>query len=303
MTMELGALRTFIAVAEHASFTRAAEQLGMPKARVSTTIQQLEAELGTRLLHRTTRTVRLSPDGEQFRERALLLLADADDLQALFHQAPGALRGRLRVDMPIGLARMVVIPQLPAFMAAHPRLDIELSTTDRRVDVVHEGFDCVLRVGQLQDSELVARRLGVQRQINVASPAYLAAHGTPHSLCDLARHRIVRYAPGLGGGLAVWEYTADDGLATLPMASVVTVTSTDAYREACLAGLGIIQAPAYWLRPYIDAGALVEVMPAFGAPPMPVSLIYPNRRHVPKRVQAFMDWIDAVLQPYLQAPD
>ena len=301
--MELGALRTFVTVAELASFTRAAEQLGMPKARVSTTVQQLEADLGTRLLHRTTRTVRLTPDGEQFRERALLLLADADDLRALFHRAPDALRGRLRVDMPIGLARMVVIPRLPEFMAAHPQLDIELSTTDRRVDVVHEGFDCVLRVGQLQDSELVARRLGVQWQINVASPAYLAAHGMPNNLGDLARHRLVRYAPGLGGGLALWEYTTDDGLVTLPMASAVTVTSTDAYREACLAGLGIIQAPAYWLRPYIDAGTLVEVLPAFCAPPMPVSLIYPNRRHVPKRVQAFMDWLDAVLRPYLQVPE
>jgi len=303
MVMELGALRTFVAVAELASFTRAAEQLGMPKARVSTTVRKLEADLGIRLLHRTTRTVRLTPDGEQFRERALVLLTDADDLQALFHQAPGTLRGRLRVDMPIGVARMVVIPRLPEFMAAHPQLDIELSTTDRRVDVVHEGFDCVLRVGQLHDSELVARRLGVQEQINVASPAYLAAHGTPRRLDDLARHRLVRYAPGLGGGPALWEHTTENGLATLSMASAITVTSTDAYREACLAGLGIIQAPAYWLRPFIDAGALVEVLPDLCAPPMPVSLIYPHRRHVPKRVQAFMDWIDAVLRPYLKAPD
>lgn len=302
MVMELGALRTFVTVAELASFTRAAERLGMPKARVSTTVQQLEAELGTRLLHRTTRTVRLTPDGEQLRERALLLLADAEELQSLFHQAPSTLRGRLRVDMPIALAREVVIPRLPAFLAAHPQLDLELSTTDRRVDLVHEGFDCVLRVGTLHDSGLVARRLGEQWQTNVASPAYLAAHGTPHTLADLALHRLVRYAPALGGGPALWEYMTAQGLSTLPMASVVTVTGTDAYRDACLAGLGIIQAPAYWLRPLIAEGALVELMPAFCAPPMPVSLVYPHRRHVSKRVQAFMDWMDAVLQPYLQAP-
>jgi DNA-binding transcriptional LysR family regulator len=302
MVMELGALRTFVTVAELASFTRAAERLGMPKARVSTTVQQLEVELGTRLLHRTTRTVRLTPDGEQLRERALLLLADADELQSLFHQAPSTLRGRLRVDMPIALAREVVIPRLPAFLAAHPQLDLELSTTDRRVDLVHEGFDCVLRVGTLQDSGLVARRLGEQWQTNVASPAYLAVHGTPQTLADLALHRLVRYAPALGGGPALWEYTTAQGLSALPMASVVTVTGTDAYRDACLAGLGIIQAPAYWLRPLIAEGALVELMPAFCAPPMPVSLVYPHRRHVSKRVQAFMDWMDTVLRPYLQAP-
>ncbi len=302
MVMELGALRTFVTVAELASFTRAAERLGMPKARVSTTVQQLEAELGTRLLHRTTRTVRLTPDGEQFRERALLLLADADELQALFQQAPSALRGRLRLDLPIGLARAAVIPRLPEFLALHPQLDVELSTTDRRVDLIHEGFDCVLRIGTLEDSGLVARRLGELAQINVASPAYLAAHGMPHTLADLAVHRLVRYAPGLGGAPALWEYDIGDGLTTLPMASIVTVTSTDAYQDACIAGLGIIQAPSFWLRSLIDAGRLVEVLPAFRAPPMPVSLLYPHRRHLSKRVQALMDWIDGVLRPFLQAP-
>ncbi|MFZ3119146.1 MAG: LysR family transcriptional regulator [Variovorax sp.] len=302
MVMELGALRTFVTVAELASFTRAAEQLGMPKARVSTTVQQLEAELGTRLLHRTTRTVRLTPDGEQLRERALLLLTDADELQALFQQAPSALRGRLRLDLPIGLARAAVIPRLPEFLALHPQLDVELSTTDRRVDLIHEGFDCVLRIGTLEDSGLVARRLGELAQINVASPAYLAAHGTPHTLADLAAHRLVRYAPGLGGAPALWEYDIGDGLKTLPMASIVTVTSTDAYQDACIAGLGIIQAPSFWLWSLIDAGRLVEVLPAFRAPPMPVSLLYPHRRHLSKRVQALMDWIDGVLRPFLQAP-
>jgi DNA-binding transcriptional LysR family regulator len=302
MTLDLGALRIFMTVAELASFTRAAEQLGLPKARVSTTVQQLEAELGTRLLHRTTRTVRLTPDGEQLRDRALPLLADADDLLSLFQQAPSALRGRLRLDLPIGMARTVLIPRLPAFLAAHPQLEVELSTTDRRVDPVHEGFDCVLRIGTLVDSGLVARRLGELAQINAASPAYLAAHGMPHTLDDLSAHRLVRYAPGLGGGPALWEYSAGGALATRPMPSIVTVTSSDAYQDACLAGLGIVQAPVIGLRPLIAAGRLVEVLPDFCAPPMPVSLLYPNRRHLPKRVQALMDWIAEVLQPALQPP-
>lgn len=299
MTMDLGALRTFVKVAELASFTRAAEQLGMPKARVSTTVQQLEADLGTRLLHRTTRSVRLTADGEQFRERCLLLLADADELQSLFQRAPSALRGRLRVDVPIGMAQAVLMPRLPAFLAAHPQLALELSTTDRRVDLVHEGFDCVLRVGTLDASDLVARRLGELAQVNVASPAYLALHGVPHTLDDLATHRLVRYAPGLVAGPALWEYEEAGRYRTLAMPSVLTVTSSDAYQSACLAGLGLIQAPVMGAQALIDDGRLVRVLPGFDAPPMPVSLLYPHRRQLSKRVQALMAWMDEVLGPFL----
>lgn len=299
MTMDLGALRTFVKVAELASFTRAAEQLGMPKARVSTTVQQLEADLGTRLLHRTTRTVRLTADGEEFRERCLMLLADADELQSLFQRAPSALRGRLRLDVPIGMAQAVLMPRLPEFLAAHPQLALELSTTDRRVDLVHEGFDCVLRVGALDASELVARRLGELIQINVASPAYLALHGVPRTLDDLASHRLVRYAPGLGAGPALWEYEEEGRYRTLAVPSALTVTSSDAYQSACLAGLGLIQAPVVGMQPLIDAGKLVRVLPGFDAPPMPVSLLYPHRRQLSKRVQALMAWMDEVLGPYL----
>ncbi|MBB1604639.1 LysR family transcriptional regulator [Variovorax sp. UMC13] len=299
MSMDLSARRTFVKVAELASFTRAAEQLGMPKARVSTTVQQLEAELGTRLLHRTTRTVRLTADGEQFRERCLLLLADADELQSLFQRTPGALRGRLRVDVPIGMAQAVLMPRLPAFLAAHPQVELELSTTDRRVDLVHEGFDCVLRVGTLDASDLVARRLGELAQVNVASPAYLALHGTPRTLADLAAHRLVRYAPGLGAGPALWEYEEEGRYRTLAMPSTLTVTSSDAYQSACLAGLGLIQAPVMGMQPLIDAGRLVRVLSGFDAPPMPVSLLYPHRRQLSKRVQALMAWMDEVLEPFL----
>ncbi|MGJ7546530.1 LysR family transcriptional regulator [Variovorax sp. LT1R16] len=299
MTMDLGALRTFVKVAELASFTRAAEQLGMPKARVSTTVQQLEADLGTRLLHRTTRTVRLTADGEEFRERCLMLLADADELQSLFQRAPSALRGRLRLDVPIGMAQAVLMPRLPEFLAAHPQLALELSTTDRRVDLVHEGFDCVLRVGALDASELVARRLGELAQVNAASPAYLALHGVPRTLDDLASHRLVRYAPGLGAGPALWEYEEEGRYRTLAVPSALTVTSSDAYQSACLAGLGLIQAPVVGMQPLIDAGKLVRVLPGFDAPPMPVSLLYPHRRQLSKRVQALMAWMDEVLGPYL----
>src|SRR5215475_13076586 len=195
--MEIETLRMFVKVAELASFTRAAEHLGLSKARVSTAVQALEAEVGARLLQRSTRAVRLTTDGEQFLARARQLVDDADELAAMF-QAPSTLRGRVRVDMPQSLARSLFIPQLPELLAGHPNLEVQLSTTDRRVDVIREGFDCVLRVGKLVDSGLIARRLGELPMMNCASPAYLRRYGTPRSLEDLDGHLVVHYSPRFG---------------------------------------------------------------------------------------------------------
>jgi DNA-binding transcriptional LysR family regulator len=295
-------LQIFVRVAELSSFTQAAEQLALPKARVSTTVQQLESQLGTRLLHRTTRKVQLTQDGQAFYERCKDLLADVDELQGMFQQGVQSLRGRLRVDMPTLIARDQVIPRLPEFLAAHPQLSIELSSTDRRVDVVREGFDCVLRAGTLVDSGLIARPVGQLRQINCASPAYLAQHGTPETLEDLATHRLVHYVPTLGAKPAGWEYVQDGRARSLAMAGVLTVNSTEAYQSACVAGLGLIQAPAAGLASWVARGLLVEVMPRYRAPSLPVSLLYANRRNLPQRVQVFMAWLAQTLVPYLDPP-
>jgi len=295
----LDSLQMFVRVAELSSFTQAAEQLGLPKARVSTAVQQLEGLLGTRLLHRTTRRVQMTQDGQAFYERCKDVLADIDELQAMFQQGVQALRGRLRVDMPVLVARDHVIPRLPEFLADHPQLEIELSSTDRRVDVVREGFDCVLRIGPLGDSGLVARPLGALKQINCASPAYLKQHGRPKTPADLATHRLVHYVPTLGAKSAGWEYVDQGRTRTVAMGGVLTVNSTEAYQAACLAGLGLIQAPATGLRPLIERGLLAEVMPRYRAPALPVSLLYANRRNLPKRVQAFMAWLAQILTPYL----
>ncbi|MBV8619584.1 MAG: LysR family transcriptional regulator [Curvibacter sp.] len=285
------AMQTFLRVAELSSFTRAAEHLGRPKASVSQAIQALEAELGTRLLHRTTRRVQLTQDGQLFYERCKDLLADMEELRGLFRQSPAQLSGRLRVDMPAGLARLRVLPRLPTFLQAHPGLSIEISSTDRRVDLVQEGFDCVLRIGTLEDSDLIARPLGQLSQINCASPAYLERHGRPQNLQDLSQHLLVHYLPNLGGKPVGWEWMEGPVLHRLPMKGLVTVNSTECYQAACLAGLGLIQAPAAGLRPLVEAGLLCEVLPDFCAPPLPVSLVYAHRRHLPRRVQAFMDWL------------
>ena len=212
MAMDLHELRIFATVAELASFSRAAEQLGLAKGRVSTAVQQLEARLGTRLLQRTTRSVRVTPDGERFLDRCKELLTEAEQLQAMFQPAASGLSGRLRIDLPNTIARDFVLPRLPEFLAAHPLLEIGVSTTDRRVDLVHEGFDCVLRVGALVDSDLVARPLGGLPMRNVASPAYLRTHGTPRSLDDLAAHHVVHYMPSLNAQGAAWEHVDGDGM-------------------------------------------------------------------------------------------
>ncbi|EGI77580.1 LysR family transcriptional regulator [Hylemonella gracilis] len=292
-------LQIYTRVAELASFTQAADSLGLPKASVSQAVQQLEASLGTRLLHRTTRRVQTTQDGQVFYERCKELLAQLDDAQSLFRRGGEAVRGRLRVDMPSGVARQQVLPRLGEFLALHPELELELSSTDRRVDLVREGFDCVLRIGTLDDSALVARPLGYMVQLNCASPAYLAQHGTPQTLEDLAKHRLVHYLPTLGGRPVGWEYVEQGDVRNLPMAGALTVNDTAAYSAACMAGLGLIQAPAIGTRPLIEQGLLVEVLPQWRAPAMPVSLVYANRRQLPRRTQVFMNWLAEVLSAKL----
>ncbi|WP_018607727.1 LysR family transcriptional regulator [Uliginosibacterium gangwonense] len=297
------AIKVYVRVAELSSFTLAADQLGMPRASVSATLQQLEAHLGTRLLHRTTRRVEMTQDGKAFYERSLDMLVDMEELQGMFRQTPADLRGRLRVDMPQPVARDVVLPNLGSFLATHPGLEIELSSMDRRVDLVREGIDCVVRVGTLGDSSLIARPLGHYQMINCASPAYLAQHGTPLSLADLAHHQLIHYSNTLGSHPIGFEYI--DAATGLPrqidMPGRLTVNNTMAYEAAVLAGLGIVQTTAIGMQEYVEKGLLVEILPEYPAPPMLVSLLYANRRHLPRRVQVFMQWLAELLTPRLGA--
>jgi len=300
---QLDAIQIYLRVAELASFTEAADSLGLAKANVSSAVQQLEAMLGTRLLHRTTRRVQMTHDGQAFYERSKDLLADFDELKTLFNNHQNQLRGRLRVDMPTAMARGLVIPALPEFLREHPHLEIELSSTDRRVDVVREGFDCVVRVGTLHDSSLVARSIGEYQLINCVSPSYVETYGTPQSLEDLANHKLVHYVSVLGGKSHGFEYLdkLTSAVKYIEMDGALIVNNADAYLSACLAGLGIIQIPenGATARPYIDNGHLIEILPEYRSAPMPVSLLYANRRHLPKRVQAFMSWMIEILKPTL----
>ena len=298
----LDRMQIFARVAELASFTQAAQVLGIPKANASLAVQQLEAQLGTRLLHRTTRRVQLTQDGQAYYERCKDLLDDVEELQTLFaHPEGAALRGRVRIDMSTGIARQLVLPRLPELLQRHPLLEVELSSTDRRVDLVREGFDCVIRVGPVNEPGLVARPLGNVRVATCASPGYLARKGTPRSLDDLAQHELVHYVSTLGSRSAGFETDDGNGGARFHvMAGRVTVNSAEAYLGACAAGLGLIQAPLLGVRELIDRGLLVEVLPDHPAPPMPVTLLYAHRRHLSQRVRVVMDWLAAVVQEHLQ---
>lgn len=295
----LDAMLSFVRVAELASFTKAADSLGLPKASISTSVQQLESLLNTRLLHRTTRKVQLTQDGQVYYERCKDLLADMDELEGLFQQGASNLTGRLRVDMPSGMAKNLIIPHLPELLTQHPQLQLEISSTDRRVDVVREGFDCVIRVGKLSDSSLIARPLGKLELLNCVSPAYIAQFGTPQTLDDLTNHQLIHYVTTLGNKSPGFEYTEKDQVKFMAMAGNITVNNSDAYSAACLAGFGIAQIPRIGAQDYLVQGKLVEVLKDYRAEAMPVSLIYPNRRNLSRRVQVFMDWITTLMNDYV----
>lgn len=293
-------LRALVRVVELGSFTQAAAALGWPKTRVSEAVRHLEARLGTRLLHRTTRRVSPTPDGQAFVAQARDLLDEWDAMSTQFQPMDGGLTGRLKVDMPLITARRLVIPRLPEFLAAHPELALQLDSTDRRVDLVREGYDCVLRIGALSDSSLVARPLGLYPVVSVASPAYLARHGMPQDPSDLAGHRLVHYAtaPGMR---SVFEWTdpTTGQPGHTPMAGALTVNNAEAYQAAVRAGLGLAQLPLAGMATALAEGELVEVLPGWRPAPMPVHLLYPHRRHLPRRVQVFMRWLEGVLGPTL----
>jgi len=297
----LEALAIFVRIADMGSFTHAAESLGIQKGRASNVVRQLEAQLGVRLLHRSTRTVQLSEDGRGFYTRARALLADAEELGSMFlgHDAP--LHGRLRVDLPTEFARTTVMPALPAFLDRYPDIELEISSTDRRVDLVQEGIDCVLRVGAIVDETLVARSFGKLPMVNAASPAYLQRHGIPRTLDDLLTqgHRMVHYTPTLGTRPSGWDYPDGDGFATLALPGAVSVNNVQAYHGAGLAGLGLIQAGLSSLKPYLANGELIEVLPGLRPAPLPVSVVVAHRQNLSRRVRVFIDWLEQILQPDL----
>ncbi|WP_429911137.1 LysR family transcriptional regulator [Glycocaulis sp.] len=291
--------RVFVRVVDSASFTRAADTLGIPRSTVSAAIQELEGRVGARLLHRTTRKVSVTHDGTAFYARCQRVIAEVEDTENLFRKAGSEPTGRLRVDVPGRIGRLIIAPALPEFLERYPGIDIELGVTDRAVSLVEDAVDSVLRVGPLSDSGLIARPLGRLPLLNVASPAYLARFGTPRSPKDLGAHWAVNYASPSTGRVEEWEWVEQGEQRTMPVRSRVTVNGAEAYIACCLAGSGLIQVPAYDIQKHLEAGELIDVMPGYRAEPMPVALLYPHRQHLSRRLQAFFDWVEPLLRQHL----
>jgi DNA-binding transcriptional LysR family regulator len=282
-------MQIFVRIVERRSFTQAAEDLLIPRATATNAIKRLENRLGTRLLERTTRAVAPTQDGAAYYERCMRLLADLDEAEDAFRGSEPA--GLLRVNLQPTLARYFVFPALPAFLARYPRIQLHVGEDDRLVDLVREGVDCVLRAGQLHDSAMVARRAADLEQVTVASPAYLERLGTPATLADLVRHQAVHYMSTATGRPYPLEFTTGTGLKLATPPAVVSVTGTEAYTAAALAGLGLVQVPRYRIAEQLAGGQLVEVLADVPPPTIPISVLYPQARQLSARVRVFADWL------------
>ena len=291
MMNKLQAMEVFVQVVDAGSFTRAADTLQLPKATVSTLVQSLESTLSAKLLHRTTRLVTVTTDGAAFYERCVRILSDVRDAEESLSRTRLSPSGRLRVDVPSGLASEILLPALPAFFERYPDILMELGSTDRLVDLVEEGVDCAIRGGELWDTSLIARRVGVINFLTAASPAYLDRYGTPRHPLDLERHRCVNYFSAKTGKVHDWDFRRGDEHIEIAMPGVIALNDSNAYVQAGLAGLGIIQMTDYLMMRHVEAGRMVQVLPDWASDPLPVHIVYPQNRHMSAKVRVFVEWV------------
>ncbi len=283
------AMRVFTRVAERRSFSLAAEDLGLPRSTVTDAVKALEARLGVRLLERTTRQVRPTLDGEAHYRRCLSLIADLEDAEGAFGGAKP--RGLLRVDVHGTLARHFVMPRLPEFLAEYPDIELYLSEGDRLVDLIREGIDCVLRVGDIRDSDMIARRVAMLDEITCAGPAYIDRFGQPESVDALGGHIMVGFHSSAAGTLLPLEFVVDGAVRELKLPAMVSVNGAESLVAAARLGLGLIQVPRYHVEDDLKRGTLVAVLPDCPPSPTPVSLLYPRHRHLSPRVRVFIDYV------------
>ncbi|QNH19053.1 LysR family transcriptional regulator [Xanthomonas sp. SS] len=292
------AMLAFARVVETGSFTKAAETLHVGKASVTQAVQQLEARLRVKLLNRTTRKVNATADGAAFYERVIQLLADLDDAETSLSGAAAAPRGRLRVDVPSPLARLILVPALPAFHARYPEIQLDLGVSDRRVDLIGENVDCVVRGGVPNEQSLSARRIGELQAGVFAAPAYLDRAGMPAHPRELedTHHRIVGFT-GASRGRKVIAYAMqrDGERLSVQGRHVLAVDDGNAYLAAGLAGMGVLWLPDYMSRPHVASGELVPVFADWRLEPMPLYVAFPPNRHVSAKLRVFIEWIAALM--------
>ena len=284
------AMRLFVRIVDLKSFTKAADDLQLPRATVTHALQQLEKRLGVRLLHRTTRHVSATLDGYAYYQRCQQLLADLEETESAFSNVAANPKGKLRVDLQGTLATHFLLPHIGEFFARYPGIELEIGMGDRLADLVRERIDCVLRAGEPRESSMVGRRVALLEQLTCASSGYLTEQGEPTTLEDFRSHRAVNFA-GATGKLLPFEFMVDGARRTMQLRGSATVTDADAYLACCEAGLGFVQLPRYHVERQLAAGTLREVLPAFRPPPMPVSVLYPHHRQLSPRVRVFVDWV------------
>ena len=296
------ALQAFARVVESGSFTKSALTLHLSRTTVTQLVQQLEARLRVKLLHRTTRRVQVTPDGAAYYERVVRLLADLDDADASVSTAAAAPRGRLRVDVPSPLARLVLIPALPAFHAQYPDILLHMGVSDRPVDMVGDNVDCVVRGGPLTNPALVARHVGDLQLRVYAAPSYLQRAGTPAhpQALEGPHHRTVGFLWARTGQPLPFEMRRGAEHVRAQGHDVCAVDDGNAYLAAGLAGLGVLWLPDYMARPHVATGELVPLLQDWTLAPMPLYVAYPPQRHVSAKVRVFIDWVAGLMA--LHAP-
>lgn len=295
MTDRVHQLRILVHVAELGSFIGAARTLKLPPATVSAAVRLLEGELGVRLLHRTTRRVSLTPEGETILPMARQIAGDLDGLYAAIQSTRHAVTGKLHVGVPSRIAARLLLPALPGFLEHYPSLALSVSSSDGRVDLAQAGIDCVIRVGAARDESLVRRPLGELDMVNCASPAYLDRHGAPRHPDELDGHSAVGYKPSDDMHPAEWAYMGAGGARIRTLPYRVVVNNVEAYLSSCLAGMGLIQMPRFDVAHLLASGELVEVLTDWPAPPMPVAALYLHRHQRSRRMAVFIDWFQALL--------
>lgn len=284
----LNGIVAFVRTAEALSFVEAGRKLGISASAVGKSIAKLEASLGVRLFHRTTRRVSLTQEGQHFHERCHRILEELRDAEAMLSKAAQTPRGRLRVSLPV-IGYRFLLPVLPAFSARYPDVELDLDFNDRLVDVVEGGFDAVIRSGSLTDSSLMSRRLGPFRFVLCASPDYVARMGPPRTVAELAGHDCVRYRFPTTGRLQPWTFGDNDEPPRLRTS--ITCNNMEALRGAVIAGFGIGFVPDFLVRDALACGSLVTVLDDLAIPPGQFSVLWPSSRQLSPKLRVFVDFM------------
>ena len=293
---KLQAMQVFVRVVETGGITYAADSLQLPKSTATSLIQKLEAELGVKLLNRTTRRVSVTPDGAAYYERCVAILAQVRETEELLARQHVTPRGRVRAEVPTLIARSVIVPALPTFFAHHPDIDLALVSSERRADLVEEGIDCAIWSGEIEEPSYVARRVGFLWFATCAAPAYLAKHGQPRHPEDLTKHRCINRFSSRTGKIADWVFTKDGARIQTSLPGHVALEDDNSYVAAAEAGLGIARIPAFVLKEAMENGARLELVLGDWFPePAPLYVVYPQNRHLSSKVRVFVDWIAALL--------